>query len=471
MARGVLIRDAEVAGRRRDVRIRDGAIAEIRARLGRMAREAEIDARGGALVPGLHDHHLHLLSLAAALDSVRCGPPTTTTPNALAAALRAAQPAGGWLRGTGYFESVAGPLDRAALDALRADVPIRIQHRSGSMWMLNSRAVEALGLDAGDAPDGVERDERGRATGRVFRADAWLRGRLSSTTPPDLARVGAFLARCGVTRVTDAGPGNGPEEASLFAEAQRKGALPQRLRLMGDERLCSAHATDALEIAERKLLYDEHALPPLDDVVVRIREAHAAERRVAIHAVTRTELHFALAALRIAGARAGDRLEHASVAPPEAMAQVHALGLSIVTQPNFVAERGDAYRADVEAGDRPHLYRVRSWLDRGVPLAAGSDAPFGDPDPWRAMRAAVTRTSASGAMLGVDERVAPECAIRLFGDGFLRTTPRGALAPAISVGDAADLCLLDAPWQDVRLDLSRDHVVATLRDGQVVWSA
>ena len=65
----LLIRDVEVDGRAGfDVRIEDGDIAEI----GRRIRGPgdEIDGHGGALIPGLADHHIHLLALAAQATSI-----------------------------------------------------------------------------------------------------------------------------------------------------------------------------------------------------------------------------------------------------------------------------------------------------------------------------------------------------------------------------------------------------------------
>ena len=349
-------------------------IVELAQHISPRASEQEIDAQGGVLLPGLHDHHIHLLSLAAAFGSIPCGPPQIESRDDLAKALQRASPVDGWLRGTGYFESVAGPLDRIQMDALYDDHPLRIQHRNGSMWFLNTRAIETLGLDVGDVPRGVERDAGGRSTGRVFRADAWLRPKLPSTTVPDLSAVGSFLASCGVTRITDATHSNGGAEAALFRAAQRSGALPQRLRLMGDLSLSSIDESETLEIAEFKILLDEPSLPDFDELVSWISDAHQADRCVAIHTVTRTEIHVALAAVEAAGARSGDRLEHASVAPQESLDLAARLGLGVVTQPNFVAERGDSYRIDVESRDLLCLYRVRSWLEAEVPLAAGTDA-------------------------------------------------------------------------------------------------
>ena len=472
----MLISNAEVAGRSVSLRCEEGVITELADRIAAHTGEEEIDARGGALLPGLHDHHFHLFSLAAQWASVPCGPPAITSREALAEALRRAEPVSGWLRGTGYFESVAGELDRDRLDALGIDTPLRIQHRSGSMWFLNSRAIEVLALDRNDSnsragePIGIERDATGRATGRLFRVDEWLRQRLPPRNAPDLSAVGSFLARCGVTQVTDATPSNGTAEAALFREAQRSGALPQRLRMMGDLSLSSAAESERFEIAEYKILLDEPALPDLDELASSIRAAHAAGRCVAIHTVTRTEIHFSLAALELAGVRRGDRLEHASVAPPEAVDLTRRLELSIVTQPNFISERGDAYREKVDARDLECLYRVGSWIEAGVPLAAGTDAPFGDPDPWRAMKAAVSRRTDSGACLGPDETVSPETALGLFSNGFCPSDLGRFRVGHFTVGQRADFCLLNTPWHEARQELSRERVAMTLCAGQVIWS-
>src|ERR1700760_446000 len=121
-----------------DVRVRDAKIDEIGPALAGRG-ERVVGGDGGALLPGLHDHHCHLLAPAAAFDSVLCGPPAVTPPADLAAALRAgaqraadAGPDDGWVRGVNYDEAVAGPLDCSALDRFVASVPTRIQHRSGA---------------------------------------------------------------------------------------------------------------------------------------------------------------------------------------------------------------------------------------------------------------------------------------------------------------------------------------------------
>jgi predicted amidohydrolase YtcJ len=466
MSGGLLIRDAEVDGVRADVRIAGGRIDALGSGLAARPGDARLEARGGALLPGLHDHHLHLLAWAAARVSVPCGPPAVRDAATLGAALRAAAaaPGGPLVRGVGYHESVAGELDRARLDALAPGAAVRIQHRSGALWMLSSEACRRLGLDAGPDAEGVERDAAGRATGRLFRLDAWLRERLGEDALPDLAPIGAELTRFGVSGVTDATPDLAAPALEALAAAARSGALPQRIVLLG----AAPAGARGLALGPTKLLLDERALPPPDAFAARVREAHGGGRSVAVHCTTRTELVFALAAFEAAGVRAGDRIEHAAVAPPELVAWLARLGLAVVVQPGFLRTRGDDYLREVEARDRPWLHRCAGFDAAGVPLGAGSDAPFGAPDPWLAMQAAVDRRTEASATLGPGEALAPERALALF------TTPPGSPGGAprrVAPGARADLCLLDRPWAKARDLLDSRAVAATIAGGRLLGAA
>lgn len=463
----MLIRRAEIdSGILRDVRVRGEAIAAVAPRLDPAPDEGVVDARGRALLPGLHDHHLHLLATARARESLPCGPPRVRTREALAAALRTAPPdATGWIRGVGYHESVAGELDRRALDALRDDLPVRIQHRSGALWILNSRAVEALELGSEGVPPGVERDHRGRPTGRLFRLDAWLRRHLPPPPPLPLDAVGRDLARLGITGIADATASNGAAELGVLEEALATGALPQRLLVLGRDALpAPTHPRAARGPA--KVVLAEGALPTPRDLADRLRASHARRRPVAIHCVTRVELVAAAVALRDAGPLEGDRIEHASVVPPEVLPLLAELRVRVVTQPHFVRERGDSYLEEVEAGDRPWLYRARGLLDAGLRLAAGSDAPLADPDPWAAIRAAMTRMTLGGRRLGGEEALSFDEALGLF---LSPLEDPGGPRRRIETGAPADLCLLDVPWAELRRDPAARHVRATWCAGRLAF--
>ena len=402
---GLLLRNGEVASRpATDVRLAHGRVTEVGRSLHPAPGEAVLDVAGGAVLPGLCDSHLHLMALAAARGSVRCGPPHVGDPGQLAAALAAASPSpDGWVRAVGYAESVAGLLDAPALDRLHGTRPVRLQHRSGAMWTVNSLGAELLGLAGADHP-GVERTLDGTPTGRLWRADDWLRSRLPAPAPPDLGGVGDALAGLGITSVTDATPDLDDGALAILRAAVRSRALPQRVHLLGAP-LESEELGDRVTTGPYKLVLSDSALPDLDTLVARIATVHATGRAVAVHCVTREALVLLVAALRITGARAGDRLEHAALVPPELVPELAETGLRVVTQPGFLADRGDDYLADVPPADRPDLYRCASLLGADVPVALSSDAPYGPVDPWAVIAAAAGRRTRSGAVVGAAERI------------------------------------------------------------------
>jgi predicted amidohydrolase YtcJ len=455
-----------VDGRVVDVRIEHGAVAEVAPSL-RPAPGAEVvDGGGGALLPGLHDHHIHLLATAAAAQSLGVGPPGVRDERALTAALAgadAALPPGAWIRAVGYHESVAGDIDRRALDRAVPDRPVRVQHRGGARWILNSAAVAALGLDQVDRP-GIERDDAGRATGRLHRSDRWLRQLLPAGDAPDLAGLGRQLGARGVTGVTDTTPYTTVEDLAPLAAAVASGALPQHVVVTGAVELAGATPPPGLRWGPVKIVIDDGAYPALDDLCDQVVTAHRHGRPVAVHCVTRVALVLALAAWDATGARRGDRVEHGAVVPPELHERLVHHGLTVVTQPGFVAERGDDYLRDVEPDDLPFLYPCASLLRRGIPVAASTDAPYTDADPWRAIEAARTRTTAGGAVLGADEAVPARRALDLF---LGTANDPGGPPRRVAPGARADLCLLATPLVEALRAPVEIEVVATFVDGRL----
>jgi predicted amidohydrolase YtcJ len=437
------------------VRLSGGQVAECAPRLRPAPGEADIDAACGTLLPGLHDHHVHLRALAAARASVAAGPPHVRAADGLAARLRSADavlPPGAWLRAVGYHESVAGALDRQVLDRLLPHRPMRVQHRTGALWVVNSAGVARLGLD-GCELSGVERDETGRPTGRLWRMDRWLADRMPAATG-DLAAVCAGAAALGITGFTDATPGATAGDLASLADT----GVAQRLHCMAPAEADPPPAT--ITLGPVKIMLDDATLPPLDDLADRIHAAHAAGRPAAVHCVTRVQLVVTLAALDSAGRLPGDRIEHGAVVPAGSLQDLR--GLTVVTQPHFVSERGEQYARDVPSDDLPDLWRLRSLAAAGVAVAGGSDAPFGSEDVWALMRAAVWRP----ALFRRDEALSPAQAVAL----FLGLPSAPGTQRLVAPGHPADLVLLRSGPLEALDSLASDLVAATFVEGEVIYA-
>jgi predicted amidohydrolase YtcJ len=422
----LLIHRAEVGDAILDVRVAGGRITA----LGHDLPPADevVDAAGGAVLPGLHDHHLHVLALAAAWESVDCSA-------GLSGLARARGE--GWIRGVNCAESV----DRHALDRLVPTRPVRVQHRSGALWMLNSAALAEVAPALDDSAD-VERDEHGEPTGRLWRYDARLRDALP-VAEPDVAQAGRRLGRLGLTGLTDATP---DLDAGAMARLRR---LPQRLTLLGDPG----------GTAPRKLLLRDHDLPSYEQLAATIATTHAAGRAVAVHCVTRESLVLTLAVLEDVGTDPGDRIEHAAVVPESVASWIARLGLAVVTQPDFLRTRGESYRREVAPDDLPCLYPYASLIAAGVRTCASSDAPYGEVDPWRVMASAADRAINPAEAVSVATALA----------GYLSPPDDPGGPPRrVAVGEPADLVLLDVTLAAALREPDARHVRNTIIGGIIV---
>ncbi|HSS24829.1 MAG TPA: amidohydrolase family protein [Mycobacterium sp.] len=418
--------------------IRVGAqIDEVGEDLAAERGESVLYAGGGTVLPGLHDHHVHLRSAASALDSFLVGPPGVSTKAQLTQMLSNATPGpDGWIRAVGYHESVAGDLDRTALDGVVRDIPVRIQHRSGALWILNSAALGRIGL--AEHPDG-----------RLRSADRGWSDALQ-VRETDLAELSRRITATGVTGVTDATPDLGADDMVSLLVAHRRGEFRPRLHFLSPG---------------KKILQDDRL--DLEALTQWIIDHHTDERPVAVHCVTAAQLVVAIAALRAAGSHPLDRIEHAAVVPDDNLADLADLGVTVVTQPNFVAERGDQYLAEVPAAEHGQLWRVASLLNAMVPVALSTDMPFGHGDPWTAMRAAVYRTTPSGAVLNANECVSPLKALTM----FLSRSDQPRRARTVETGQPGDLCVLNEPPATALAELDAGMVAATIIGGQLVYFA
>lgn len=462
----MLIRNAsDRNGRRIDLRFGQ-KIEAVAGQLEPVPGETVIDAHRGLLLPGLHDHHMHFLAYAASLDSVDCSDETLAAPATLLEHLQLQFQARGGapLRGIGYHEGEHELISRQQLDQVSRQTPIRLQHRTGRLWIYNSAAI-ALLQASDDYPHGAERDSKGKLTGRFFHMDDWLQQHFPRS-PLNLSRASQQLAEYGITGLTDAGPDNDDSTRTMLATAQSRGELLQRVVLMGRPEL-TFEPSPTLKPGPCKIYLKENALPDFDQLCVQIREQHQRDRPVAFHCVTAAELHFALAALATSETQGFDRIEHASICDDEAIAIAARLGVTVVSQSILLAERGDRYRQSVPSDEQPLLYRAKSFLTAGVPFAGSSDAPFASANPWHGMAAAVQRTTPSGVEMGTEEKLTSREALALY---LGHPADPGRRQRTLDAGQPADLVLLKDSLDEFIEPINRLPTVrATWIDGRQVY--
>lgn len=137
------------------------------------------------------------------------------------------------------------------------------------------------------------------------------------------------------------------------------------------------------------------------------------------------------------------RIEHAMLVDPDLIRRIASSAAMVVGQPSFVHGLGD----DLLMTATPPPLRVlpfRSMLDAGIELAASSDFPVVPFDVLAGIQGAVTRRTASGALLESDEAIHVDEALRAYTFGGARALGVDAEAGTISAGKRADLVLLSA---------------------------
>lgn len=490
------------------------------------------DVSGQTVLPGFHDAHCHTMWFGLSLGDVDAA--ACDSFDALYAALaeRARNtPPGQWVRATGYNQASFGGQypDIDQLDRVLPQHPLFMRHTSGHACIVNSVAMDVVGLrSAGDIDGGaVVRDEQGRATGVLEeRAQALVQQHLLPLSDADMAqalgRASERYSREGLTSFTETGIaggwiGHSPREFAAYQSAKERGVLVQRAQLMVvadvfheleghaddpsvlglDAGIRTGFGDDHLSIGPMKIFLDGSMLAwtgavsqpfsagpaenygyfqaeeqALRDTMLR---ASAGGWAVGAHAIGDRAVALALDTFEEAISRFGSpvvphRIEHGGVVTDQQVAQAARLGVAIVTQPGFMPELGVQMRAAMGPHREGLIHRHRSLLDAGAMATGSSDRPVATGVPLRIMQSMVQRLDSEGVVVGPDERVTTEQALWSFTVGSAQATgsahSRGALAP----GMLADYVVLERDPLDTPEDeLSTIGIAGTVVGGQRVF--
>jgi predicted amidohydrolase YtcJ len=462
-----------------DVRLSGGAVAAIGSgdSGGGLARDAlVVDGRGGTLLPGLVDAHVHAAQWASTRRRVPLDAATSAR-HAVDLVVSAARAEPGELVMGAGFRDGLWP-DQPHKDLLEKALPGQpvalFSADLHTIWL----SPAALKLIGSDHPTGVlVENDCYQATSALPAAtpellDRWVleameaaaaRGvtgirdfeytdtvtdwtrRLATGTPA--VRVECVIAR----HVLDDAIARGHRTGVPVAGAN--GLLtvgPYKLFVDGSLNTRTAYCHDPYPGTTGHGMLEL----PYEQLVPLMERAHRHGIAPAVHAIGDDATRVALDAFTEVGCPG--RIEHAQLVHPDDLARFAALGITASVQPAHAPDDRDV--ADrYWAGRTGRAFPYGALLAAGARLEIGSDAPVAPLDPWDGIASAVARTD--------DGRPSwhPEQAIPL--DVALAASSGGRTG--IHVGDPADLVVVAADPTDLTPDDLRDiPVTATFLAGR-----
>ena len=461
-----------------------------------------VDCDGGTLAPGFHDAHMHLLAYASSLDAVDCRPGqvSSVTDIARLVAARATRTGPGeWVSAWGYdpfYLAERRHPTRRDLDQAAPNHPVRLNHRSGHACVLNTLAMERVGIaDNTDEPPGgtIARDlVTGSPSGLLLEMEDFLDGRIPRPSASELSaligRAARRLLSLGVTSVQDATHNNSLDRWKLIQRLSGQIQPLPRVTMMpgagygndfATENLGFGSGNDRLRVGHAKLMVTASSgtlSPSFTDLKTVVNRCSSLGFPVAVHAVDADVVRKVTEAFAesppLPGRIPPHRIEHCSEAPPDVFELIVKSGASVVTQPGFVHYQGDRYLAEVSPAMRRYLYRAASLAAQGVRVAFSSDAPVSDPDPMTVLHAAVTRQTLSGNSLGQHEALNLRTALRSYTAEPARGTGIEDRLGTLSPGRLADMVLFDEDLMSTEPDaLLSVRPVMTILAGQIAWQS
>lgn len=206
----------------------------------RTSSTKELDAKGGWILPGFEDDHLHLLQGALSLSQPDVRAAADVAAIQKIVRLAAEQTPTGWVQAGGWLPTQFpdGAPTRQMLDAVIADRPVVLWSLDRHGAWANSKALELAGItrDRADPPMGeFVRDASGAPTGWIKEASAIaiLTQAIPDPTPEEhkqlLKLAMAEANRNGVTALTHAALGGGIDEFNLLKAMDAEGGLTTRI--------------------------------------------------------------------------------------------------------------------------------------------------------------------------------------------------------------------------------------------------
>jgi predicted amidohydrolase YtcJ len=477
-----------------------------------------IDLHGQTVIPGLADDHLHDAGGGPGVD-LSSARSIADVLAAIAARVKTSRPGDVVVTNSDWHEAQLAEHRlpyRKDLDTVAPSNPVVVV-RGGHEYILNTAALEKWAISKSTPqPSGgrITRDEQGELNGELIdRAKALV------TLPPAppltidaLVEQHRRLNAVGLTSIRY--PGASPEQYRLLEQMKQRGLLTirvnQLLRFGADSgakmreaiaasRLKPDEGDEWVRIGGMKLAVDggfeggwmrePYAEPWGERGTYRgvntmkqeaftdvARELNRLGWRVATHAVGDAAIDEVLTGYEAAHAErsiAGKRwtIEHGFIPQADQFPRMQALGLVISAQDHLYLA-GPSLLKYWGAKRAAWTTPVRTYLDRGFVVAAGTDSPVVPYPPLWVIYHFVTRQTISGGALGVDQKITRAEALRLATVNNAYLTFEERLKGSIEPGKLADLVVLPSDILSCpEKDIEKMRVALTIVGGRIVYEA
>ena len=483
-----------------------------------------IDLKGRALLPGFIDAHMHLgMRGQNAAVIIDCNSNDVTSIKGIQEKIREAAskvPKGTWIKATGYEQS---KLDegrhptRDELDEAAPDHPVQLTRCCLHMGVYNTLALEAGGITGPEmfAPGEVVVDENGRMTGLLKeRACTYMWDKVVYTKEEYMDSFKAandLLLSFGVTSMHD-GSFYGEDTIGLYQEACRQGIIKVRMYILlyhayGKEKtiewvnkfistgIHGGLGDEHFRLGHVKILIDGSTSGPscstkepyshdpdlkgiqlytqeeADDILIK---AHNAGFNVTAHAVGDAAVDVILTSIERAMAQnprpCRHRIDHCGIVNEELLDRIEKAGIVTIPNPGFFNENAEIYVKYY--GDRVnYMFPLKSYLDRGITAALGSDAPVIEADPMIGIYGALTRADkVSGVVAGECQRIGIMDAIRMYTYNGAYASLEEDIKGSIEPGKLADLVILSENILETPVERIKSvKADMTILDGEIVY--
>ncbi|MFJ3922252.1 amidohydrolase [Streptomyces sp. NPDC090022] len=486
-----------------------------------------VDALGRRVVPGLNDSHLHVIRgglnyvLELRWDGVR------SLRRALAMLREQAgrTPKGQWIRVVGGWTAEQFAERRmptvAELNAAAPDTPVFVLHLYQSALM-NRAAVRAAGFTR-DTPDPrggqIVRGRDGEPTGVLLAAPSALVLYSTLAKAPALDEAARRtstrhflreLNRFGLTSAVDAAGGfqNFPDNYATVIDLARSGELSLRIayhlfpQTAGQELADLTRWTETvrpgdgdewlrLNGAGENLTWAAADFENFSEPRPELAADYEGEFEKAVRLLLENGWGFRLHAtydetirrdlavfekLAAEGLFPGDNrwlFDHAETVSPASLDRIAALGGALSVQ-NRMSFQGTAFLDRYGAEAAAHAPPVRAMLDRGLTVAAGTDATrVSSYNPWVALHWLVTGRTVGGTRLNpAGNPVGRETALGLYTRGGALLTGEQDVKGVLREGCHGDLAILSEDFLTVPEETIPDiEAVLTVVGGRIVYAS